>query len=208
MIRVLVVDDHPIFRAGIAHLLTAQPDFELSAVVSDGAEVIDAVARHRPHVILMDLSMPGVDGIEATRRTVERFPDSKVLVLTSFADSDRVLRALDAGAIGYLLKDTEAAELVAGVRAAARGESPMSAAAVQTLVLERQRRSADVHLSPREREVLRLVAEGLANRQISRRLAISESTVKAHMSHILAAIGADDRTQAAIWAHRNGLGEL
>lgn len=208
MIRVLVVDDHPIFRAGIAHLLTAQPDLELSAVVSDGAEVIDAVARHRPHVILMDLSMPGVDGIEATRRTVERFPDVKVLVLTSFADSDRVLRALDAGAIGYLLKDTEASELVAGVRAAARGESPMSAAAVQTLVLERQRRSADVHLSPREREVLRLVAEGLANRQISRRLAISESTVKAHMSHILAAIGADDRTQAAIWAHRNGLGEL
>lgn len=208
MIRVLVVDDHPIFRAGIAHLLTAQPDLELSAVVSDGAEVIDAVARHRPHVILMDLSMPGVDGIEATRRTVERFPDVKVLVLTSFADSDRVLRALDAGAIGYLLKDTEASELVAGVRAAARGESPMSVAAVQTLVLERQRRSADVHLSPREREVLRLVAEGLANRQISRRLAISESTVKAHMSHILAAIGADDRTQAAIWAHRNGLGEL
>ena len=206
MIRVLVVDDHPIFRSGLVHLLTGQADVDLAGVVADGADVAEAVARSRPDVILMDLSMPGVDGIEATRRAVATSPDVKVLALTSFVDSDRVLRALDAGAVGYLLKDADADELLAGVRAAARGHSPMSAAAAQALVRERRRHVADVHLTPREREVLALLAEGHGNRRIGSRLGISEATVKAHVSRILVAIGAEDRTQAAIWAHRHGTG--
>ena len=204
MIRVLVVDDHPVFRSGLAHLLTAQEDLHVAGIVGDGAQVGEAVRRHRPDVILMDLSMPGVDGIQATRDALAACPDVKVIALTAFVDNARVLGVLDAGAIGYLLKDADARDLVAGVRAAAAGQSPMSSAAARALVGERRRAVEDVHLTPREAEVLALLAEGLTNRRIAGRLGISEATVKAHISRILGAIGVQDRTQAAIWVHRHG----
>lgn len=149
MIRVLVVDDHPIFSSGLAHLLSGQDDLEVAGVLADGADVGRAVRDLRPDVVLLDLSMPVVDGITATRYALAADTDVRVLVLTAFVDDDRVLAALDAGAAGYLLKDTGAAELLAGIRAVARGDAPMSAAAVRTLVRERHRRTADVHLTPR-----------------------------------------------------------
>ena len=204
MTRVLVVDDHPIFRSGLAHLLAGEDDLELAGIVGDGADVGRAVQELAPDVILMDLSMPGVDGITATRYALAADPDVKVIALTAFVDDDRVLGALDAGAIGYLLKDTEARELLAGIRAAALGDAPMSAAAARTLVRRRHEHVVDVHLTPREQEVLALLADGLSNRRIARRLGITESTVKAHITRILGAIGVEDRTQAAIWVHRQG----
>ncbi len=203
-----MVDDHPIFRSGLAHLLTGQDDIALVGVVQDGAEVPAAVAADRPDVVLMDLSMPGVDGVEATRRVLAADAGIKVVALTSFADGDRVLAVLEAGAVGYLLMDAEAAELLAGVRAAARGEAPLTAVAAQALIEHRRGQAADARLSLREREVLALVAEGLGNRDIGRRLEIREGTVKTHISNILAALGVADRTQAALWAHHHGLGVL
>ena len=204
MIRVLVVDDHPIFRSGLAHLLAGEDDLDVVGIVGDGADVDRAVRELAPDVILMDLSMPVVDGIEATRYARAVDPGVKVIALTAFVDDDRVLRALDAGAVGYLLKDTEAHELIGGVRAAVHGDAPMSAAAVRTLVGERQRQAAPVHLTPREHEVLALLAQGLNNRRIARRLDIAEATVKAHVTRILGALRVEDRTQAAIWVHRHG----
>lgn len=210
MIRVLIVDDHPIFRSGLAHLLDGADDLVVAGIVGDGADVDRVVRQVDPDVILMDLSMPGVDGIAATRGALIADPDVKVIALTAFVDDDRVVRALDAGAVGYLLKDTGARELLAGIRAAAQGDAPMSAVAVRTLVSQRhrQRQVVDVHLTPREQEVLALLADGLSNRRIARRLNISEATVKAHITRILGALGVEDRTQAAIWVHRHGAGHL
>jgi DNA-binding NarL/FixJ family response regulator len=149
----------------------------------------------------MDLSMPEVDGIEATRRIVAADPDARVVVLTSFSDTRRILDALDAGAIGYVLKHAGPDEVLGAVRAAAAGGSPLDPKAARALLeSQRGRRPAD-ELTPREREVLRLVAGGLANKLIARRLGITERTVKAHLTNIFAAIGVTDRTQAALWAH-------
>lgn len=204
MIRVLVVDDHPIFRSGLVHLLGGEDDLDVVGIVADGADVGRTVRELVPDVILMDLSMPVVDGIEATRYARAVDPGVKVIALTAFVDDDRVLRALDAGAVGYLLKDTEARELIGAIRSAVHGDAPMSAAAARTLVGERQRQTATVHLTPREHEVLALLADGLNNRRIARRLGITEATVKAHVTRILGALRVEDRTQAAIWVHRHG----
>jgi len=150
----------------------------------------------------VDLSMPGMDGIETTRRVLDASPRTHVVVLTAFSDRQQVLGALDAGARGYLLKDAEPDELLRGIRAAARGESPLDPRAAHA-VLTRQ--TVGATLTEREREVLKLVAEGLPNKQIARALGITEKTVKAHMTKIFAAIGVTDRTAAALWAHRNGV---
>lgn len=203
MIRVAVVDDHALVRAGLEELLEADEEIEVVATAADGSEAAAIVERESPDVVLMDLSMPDVDGVEATRRIVASGAETRVVALTSFTDADRVLAALDAGAVGYLLKDSEPDELRRAVHAAARGESPLSPKAAGTLLAARSDGGA---LSPREHEVLALVAEGLPNKLIARRLEISEKTVKAHLTRVYQQIGVSDRTQAALWARRQGLG--
>jgi DNA-binding NarL/FixJ family response regulator len=204
VIRVAIVDDHALVRAGLEELLEADPEIEVIATAADGAEAVAIVERDSPDVVLMDLSMPNVDGVEATRRIVALEVGAQVMALTSFTDSDRVLAALDAGAIGYLLKDSEPEELRRAVRAAARGESPLSPKAAGALLSARAEGGEAPDLSRRERQVLALVAEGLPNKLIARRLEISEKTVKAHLTRVYQQIGVSDRTQAALWARRHG----
>jgi DNA-binding NarL/FixJ family response regulator len=205
MIRVVVVDDHVVVRAGLARLLSAADDIEVVGQAADGEEALVTVLRERPDVVVMDLQMPGTDGVEATRRITAE-SDAQVLVLTSFSDTERIVAALDSGAVGYLLKDSDPDDLLAGVRAVHRGDSPLHPRAARALLSSRSARSAGPDLTPREREVLNLVRDGLANKQIARRLGISERTVKAHLTSAFAAIGVEDRTQAALWVERHGTG--
>jgi DNA-binding NarL/FixJ family response regulator len=205
MIRVAVVDDHAIVRNGLVQLLSADAELEVVGAVGDGGAGVLLCAAKRPDVVLMDLSMPGMDGVEATRRIIEASPGVQVVVLTSFVDRERVLATIDAGAIGYLLKDAEPDELLRGVHAAARGESPLDPRAARTMLGVQQATGPLEELTEREREVLSLVAEGLPNKQIGRRLGISEKTVKAHLTHVFRTIGVDDRIQAGLWARRQGL---
>jgi DNA-binding NarL/FixJ family response regulator len=205
MIRVVVVDDHTLVRDGLVQLLGADCGLEVVGSASDGVSAIAVCMNTRPHIVLMDLSMPGMDGVEVTRRLVDQAPGVQVVVLTSFLERDRVVDALAAGAVGYILKDAEPAELVSAVHAAARGESPLDPRAAR-MMLSAQRATGPLEsLTEREREVLSLVAEGLPNKQIARRLEISEKTVKAHLTSAFRTIGVDDRMQAGLWARRNGL---
>jgi DNA-binding NarL/FixJ family response regulator len=208
MIKVLIVDDHGVVRAGLQQLLAGFDDVECVGAAADGAEAVALSAAREPDVVLMDISMPVMDGIEATRAIVAARPETSVVVLTSFSDRERILRALDVGAVGYLLKDAEPDELHRGIRAAAHGESPLAPKAARLLLTARQGgrqqgRGGDEELSDREREVLVLLAGGLANKQIARRLGISEKTVKAHLTRVFQQIGVTDRTQAALWARDN-----
>jgi DNA-binding NarL/FixJ family response regulator len=207
-IRVLLVDDHAVLRGGLERLLAGEPDIEVVGTAADGDDAVREARRTRPDVVLMDLQMPGTDGVTATRRIVAD-GGSDVLVLTSFSDAERIVAALDAGAVGYLLKDADPEEVIAGVRAVSRGESPLHPRAARQLLGARQagHAGAGVDLTPREQEVLVLVRQGLANKQIARRLGISERTVKAHLTSVFARIGVVDRTQAALWAERRGLGD-
>jgi DNA-binding NarL/FixJ family response regulator len=193
-------------RAGLEQMLAGEPDLEVVGTASDGAQAVDVVRRLRPDVVLMDLQMPGVDGVSATRTIVaEELAD--VLVLTSYSDAERIVGALDAGALGYLLKDADPEEVLRGIRSVARGESPINPRAARELLgARRTTSSAAADLTPRESEVLGLVRQGLANKQIARRLGISERTVKAHLTSTFQRIGVVDRTQAALWAERNGVG--
>jgi len=204
-IRVLIADDHEIVRLGLGRLLSACPDIEVVGLACDGAEALTMCEEHAPDVVLMDLSMPGVDGIEATQR-ISNAPDApRVVVLTSFSDREHVMQALDSGAVGYLLKDADSRELVGGVRAAADGATPLAPRVAMTLVMERRHGGGTENLSDREREVLALVGAGVSNKQIAFRLGISPKTVKSHLSHIFRQIGVRDRLQAAMWAERHGL---
>jgi DNA-binding NarL/FixJ family response regulator len=205
MIRVLLAEDHSLVRAGLEDLLGNVADFDVVAAAADGAEAVTLAAKHAPDVVLMDLLMPELDGIEATRRIVRAHPAARVVVLTSFSDRERILEALDAGAIGFLLKDAEPDELFRGIRAAARGESPFAPKAAREVLLARSERG-DRGLTERELDVLGLVRAGLPNKLIARRLEISEKTVKAHLTSIFQRIGVTDRTQAALWAERHGVG--
>jgi DNA-binding NarL/FixJ family response regulator len=202
---VLLADDHQLVRAGLEQLLATAADMTVVATAADGAEAVRLAEETDPDVVLMDLVMPQMSGVEATRRIVERCPGAAVVVLTSFSDQERILDALDAGAIGYLLKDVEPAQLLAGVRSAARGESPIDPKAARQLLRARGER-VSAGLTPREIEVLSLVRRGLANKQIARSLDISERTVKAHLTSAFQRIGVVDRVQAALWAERNGIG--
>jgi DNA-binding NarL/FixJ family response regulator len=202
-VRVMVVDDHAIVRQGISDVLAADEDIEIVALVASGEEAVSLAAKLHPDVALMDLSMPGMDGVEATRRTIGASPGVRVVMLTSFAEPEHVNDALDAGAVGYLLKDADADEIVRAVKAASRGEAPFSARAAGALLLRRAQRRSGEDLTPREREVLDLVGQGLANKQIARRLSIKEKTVKAHLSNVFQRIGVSDRTSAALWAERH-----
>jgi DNA-binding NarL/FixJ family response regulator len=202
VIRVLVADDHRLVRAGIRTLLDAEPDIVVVAEARDGAEAVAGAAGTDPDVVLMDLSMPGVDGVEATRAITASGSGARVLVLTSFSDRERVREVLEAGATGYVLKDCEPVELVAAVRSAARGDVPLDPRVAGALLPTPDAGGDGVGsgLSPRETEVLRLVAQGLANKQIGRALGISERTVKAHLGRVFREIGVLDRTSAALWA--------
>jgi DNA-binding NarL/FixJ family response regulator len=203
VIRVLLAEDHALVRAGLKQLLTGIDEIEVVGAAADGEQAVALAAEVRPDVILMDLSMPNLDGIEATRRIVQANAGAQVVVLTSMTDRSRILAALDAGAVGYLLKDAEPEEVIRGVHAAARGESPLAPKAARALLTARAE-SENADLSAREREVLRCVADGMPNKLIARELGISEKTVKTHLTRVFQAIGVTDRTQAALWAQRHG----
>jgi DNA-binding NarL/FixJ family response regulator len=203
MIRVLVADDHPLARAGLEQLLAALDGIALVGTAAGGEEAVRLVAEREPDVVLMDLEMPDKDGVQATRELLARRPGTAVVVLTSFSDRERILAALDAGAVGYLLKDVQPDELARAIEAAAGGESPLHPRAARELLAARQ--AFGPQLSAREEEVLALLAQGLPNKLIARRLEISERTVKGHLTRIFERIGVTDRTQAALWAHERGV---
>ncbi len=203
-IRVVVVDDHAVVRAGLQQLLAGVDDIEVVGQGEHGDEAVSLARDLVPDLVLMDLQMPGVDGVAATR-TIVAEELAQVLVLTSYSDGERIVAALDAGAMGYLLKDAEPDDILAGIRAVSRGESPIDPKVARQLLTARASASVSPDLTPRESEVLGLVREGLANKQIARRLGISERTVKAHLTSVFAAIGVTDRTQAALWAERHGV---
>jgi two-component system, NarL family, response regulator LiaR len=207
-VRVLIVDDHAVVREGLRNYLGMVPGIELVGEAGSGVEAIARAAKVRPHVVLMDLVMPEMDGIEATRRIREELPDAKVIVLTSFADDDKLFPALRAGAVAYLLKDVGPKELVETIRAAARGEARLGPGVTQRLVsgiaggAERQ---PEADLTERELEVLRCIARGRSNKEIGVDLGISEKTVKSHVGNILGKLSLADRTQAALYAVKRGL---
>ena len=205
LIRVLVADDHPIYRDGLAVLLASVDGLEVVGTAADGAEAVEMAREHKPDVVLMDLSMPNMDGIEAIGQLRSEDPEARIVVLTSFSDRERILAAVDAGAVGYLLKDAEPEELLSGIRAAARGESPLAPKAARQLITSRRQPAPEDQLTEREQEILALIAQGQPNKIIARRLDIAEKTVKNHVSRIFQTLGVTDRTQAALWAQRNGL---
>jgi DNA-binding NarL/FixJ family response regulator len=219
-IRVLVVDDHEVVRAGLRMLLGRATGIEVVGEASDGAAALGAVAALAPDVVLMDLSMPGIDGVQATALLTEAHPSVRVVVLTTFADREHVTAAIDAGAVGFMLKDADPGALADAVRSAARGEAPLDPRAALALI-DRRRSPASPDgatagadrippaagtpsLTAREWEVLGLIGQGLSNRLIARRLGIAEKTVKAHLTSIFAQIGVTDRVQAALWWSRHG----
>ncbi|MCW2767839.1 MAG: response regulator receiver [Nocardioides sp.] len=201
-VRVVLVDDHAVIRAGLQQLLGGTDDIEVVGQAENGAQALEVVRELRPDVVLMDLQMPGVDGVTATRNIMAANLGVDVLVLTSYSDGERIVGALDAGAVGYLLKDADPEDVLEGIRAVSRGESPIHPKAARALLGSRSG-SGQAQLTSRETQVLGLVRAGLANKQIARRLEISERTVKAHLTSAFARIGVGDRTQAALWAERN-----
>ena len=208
-IRVLIADDHAVVRQGLRTFLELQADIEVIGDACDGEEAVAAALDGRPDVVIMDLVMPGLDGIEATRRILRERPATRVIALTSFLDDEKVLPAVRAGAAGYLLKDVEPEQLVRAIRTVHGGEALLHPAATATVMRELADHAepadeADLGLTGREREVLALVARGLPNKLIARELGIAEKTVKTHMSSILAKLGVTDRTQAALLAVRRG----
>ena len=206
MIGVLLIDDHSVVRAGLAHLLASADDIEVVGQADSGTDGIALAAELEPDVVLLDMSMPGLDGVETARRLLAARPDTHIVVLTSYSDQERLVDAFDAGVLGYLLKDLDPDELLRGVRAAARGGSPLDPRVAPTLLAVRApREERGVQLTAREREILGLVVDGLLNKQIARRLGISEATVKTHLTRVFQRVGVSDRTQAALWAMRNGI---
>ncbi|MBG7604187.1 MAG: response regulator transcription factor [Actinobacteria bacterium] len=200
MIRVVIVDDHAVVRSGLEQFLATTGDIEIVASAADGAEALAVTTVEEPDVVVMDLSMPNVDGIEATRLISDQVPSSRVLVLTSFSDQTRIMDALSAGADGYLLKHSDPEEIAAAIRSVHAGDAPLDPKVARALLESRRTKTNTPTLTDREREVLDLVREGLANKQIARKLGISERTVKAHLTRVFSSLGVSDRTQAALWA--------
>jgi DNA-binding NarL/FixJ family response regulator len=200
---VLVVDDHAMVRSGLTVLIDATGDLHVVGEAADGRQAVELAAELLPDVVLMDLSMPGMDGVEATRELLRQRPDSVVVVLTSFSDQPRVSEALKAGAVGYLLKDCDPRDLIAAIRSAAEGHAPLDPRVARALLPTATSASPADGLSAREKDVLRLVAQGLANKQVGTRLGISERTVKAHLGRVFREIGVQDRTSAALWAQEH-----
>ena len=217
-IRVLLVDDHALVRQGLRMFMEMQDDMQVVGEGSTGAEAVDLAARLQPDVVLLDLVMPGMDGIEALHKILECSPYSRVLVLTSFGEDDKVFPAIRAGAQGYLLKDIQPRDLIQAVRETHRGKTQLHPDIAQRLMsavagnppaqpAKADPLSKDLQgLTEREREVLDLIARGLSNREIAEKMVISEKTVKTHVSNLLGRLGLEDRTRAAIWALKHGLG--
>ena len=212
MIRVLICDDHAIVRKGVLALLTTRAGIEVVGEASNGAEAVAKAAELKPDVILMDLVMPEMDGIEATRRITAQQPNARVLVVTSFAADDKVFPAIKAGALGYLLKDSGPEELVRAIQQVAKGESSLEPSIARKLLMEINRPQkappTTDPLTEREVEVLRLLAQGLSNREIAEQLVITERTVCTHVSNILDKLHLASRTQAALFALKEGLATL
>ena len=207
-IRILIVDDHAVVRSGLRRVLEAEGDIEVVGEAGDMRTAVFETRSHKPDVVLMDLVMPNLGGVEAIRRLRALRPETRVLVLTSFLDDEKLFPAVRAGAAGYLLKDIEPAELVRAIRTVADGEAllhPAVAARLMEEFSDTERPVAEEALTAREREVLLLIARGLPNKQIALELGIAEKTVKTHVSSILSKLGLTDRTQAALYAVRAGL---
>ncbi len=200
----LVADDHAVVREGLRTFLELQEGIEVAGEATDGREAVDEAERLQPDVVLMDLVMPRLDGVEAMRELRRRVPGARVVMLTSFLEDERLLPALRAGAAGYLLKNVEPRELARSIRLAAAGETLIDPAVAARLVdaLGSDRRGEQAELTPREQEVLDLIGRGYANKRIALELGIAEKTVKTHVSHVLAKLGVSDRTQAALYAAR------
>jgi DNA-binding NarL/FixJ family response regulator len=207
MIRALVVDDHPVVRAGLVALLDAAPDIDVVGTASSGESAVELAAELLPDVVLMDLRMSGIDGDEATAQIVAARQETRVIILTTYENDDAILRAISAGASGYLLKAAPEEELLAGVRAVAAGEVALAPSVSRLLVQRAAAPTAPAgpELSRRELEVLRLVADGLGNRVVGERLFIGEATVKTHLLHVFAKLGVDDRTRAVTRAMELGI---
>jgi DNA-binding NarL/FixJ family response regulator len=208
MIRVVIIDDHVVVRAGLAQLLATTDDIEVVGEAEDGSLAVTTVGELMPDVVLMDLSMPGLDGVEATRLVKKAYPEVHVVVLTSFGDQARIMAALEAGADGYLLKHADPEQIIAAMRSAVAGGAPLDPKVARVLLTARSEGGAGgdasgVTMTDRERQVLLLVSDGLANKQVARRLGISERTVKAHLTNIFQRLGVRDRTQAALWAREH-----
>ncbi len=207
VIRILIADDHPVVRTGLEGMLASQPEFEVIGAASNGKQALELAERLRPDVVLMDLRMPELDGVAATTEIRRRLPQVQVLVLTTYDSDADILRAIEAGAIGYLLKDAPREDLFRAIRAAARGESFL-APAVAARLMGRMRAPAEEMLSAREIQVLTMVAQGASNKEIGRQLHISEATVKTHLLHIFGKLGVNDRTQAVTVAAQRGIVHL
>ena len=205
MIRVLLVDDHAVVRQGLKMFLALDPDLVVVGEAANGAQALELVAGLGPDVVLMDLKMPVMDGLTAIRRIRSTYPETEVIAVTSVLEDTAIIDAVRAGAIGYLLKDTEADELCRAIKAAAAGQVQLAPQAAARLVREVRAPDSPEQLSPRELEVLRLIARGRSNREIAQELVISEKTVKTHASSILSKLGLASRTQAALYAMRLGL---
>lgn len=214
-IRILLVDDQTMFREGLRTLLSVQPDFQVVGEAENGEQALEKAASLKPEVVLMDLRMPIMDGVTATRRLNTMYPSCRVIVLTTFDDDENVFEGLRAGALGYLLKDAPSEKLFEAIRAAARGESFLQPSVAAKVVAEftrlarqapsRQEQEPLEALSERELDVLRLLASGASNREIAAHLVLAEGTVKNHVTNILAKLGVNDRTQAALKARDLGL---
>jgi DNA-binding NarL/FixJ family response regulator len=207
-VRILIVDDHSVVRQGLRMFLRRDPALEIVGEAPDGATALDMVRQLHPDVVLMDLKMPGMDGITATAMIRRDFPSTEVIALTGALESDSVIGAISAGAIGYLLKDTEASELRRAVKAAAAGQVQLAPEAAKQLLTKMQMPVRPALLTERETDVLRLIARGCSNKDIARKLAIGDETVKTHVSNILSKLGVESRTQAALYAVQSRLIEL
>ncbi|MFC9690591.1 response regulator [Kribbella sp. NPDC056951] len=206
-VRVVVADDQRVVRDGLVTLLKLLPGIDVVAAASDGAEAVQLVAEHNPDVLLVDLRMPNVDGVEATRQVRAEYPRTEVVVLTTYSDDDSVLSALRAGARGFLTKDADAEAIGRALEAAAAGQSILDADVQRRLIegATEAPKPVDTGLTPRELDVLRLIAEGLSNTEIARHLVVSEATVKTHINHLFAKANLRDRAQAVAYAYRLGL---